>query len=111
MPTIALCSEVCDPSYVISAHINRPILIVSGSFKAPHPGTLQSQRPDDPEMKLGQKIKDLHDPLARKNFRVVVIRVEEVDRLDLNDPAKPMRWRTRLDHKGHGHWEEVELWP
>lgn len=86
-------------------------LTISGSFKGPHPGTPLSQKPDDPNLSLGQKVENLHDPTARRNFRVVVIRIEEVDRLDLNDPAEAKRWRTTLDHTGHQQWEEVELWP
>lgn len=82
-----------------------------GSFKGPHPGTPHSQKPDDPNLSLGQKVEDLHDSIARRHFRVVVIRVEEVDRLDLNDPAEAKRWRTTLDQTGHQQWEEVELWP
>lgn len=92
-------------------------MIFSGSFKGPDPGTPckkshDNKQPDDSELKLGEKVEDLHDPLARKNFRVVVMRVEEVDRLDMNDLARPMRWTTKLDHTGQEHWEDpVELWP
>ena len=87
------------------------LTVSSGSFKGPHPGTLHSEKPEDPNLALGQKVSDLHDPIARKNFRVVVIRVEEVDRLDLNDPAEAKRWRSTLNPNGHQEWEEAELWP
>ncbi|KUL91093.1 hypothetical protein ZTR_00712 [Talaromyces verruculosus] len=95
----------------VTAYFANHSPLMRGSFKGPHPGTPLSQKPDDPNLSLGQKVKDLHDSTARRNFRVVVIRVEEVDRLDLNDPAEAKRWRTTLDHTGHQQWEEVELWP
>jgi hypothetical protein len=82
-----------------------------GSFKGPHPGRPLSEKPDDPNLSLGQRVEDLHDPTARKHFRVVVIRVEEVDRLDLTNPERGMRWKTTLNNTGHRQWEEVELWP
>lgn len=74
-------------------------------------------QPDD-EHRLGQSITDLHDPVARANFRVVVIRPDEVERLDISDPAKARRWRyTFVPHdegEGEGQggkWREEELWP
>ncbi|EED22964.1 conserved hypothetical protein [Talaromyces stipitatus ATCC 10500] len=95
----------------VTAYFANHSPLMRGSFKGPHPGTPHSQKPDDPNLSLGQKVKDLHDPVARRHFRVVVIRVEEVDRLDLNDPEKALRWKTTLDHTGHQRWEELELWP
>lgn len=83
----------------------------SGSFKAPHPGRPLSEKPENPDLSLGQRVKDLHDPTARGHFRVVVICVEEVDRLDLNDPERGRRWKTVLDRSSQPRWEEVELWP
>lgn len=44
----------------------------------------------------------------------MIIRVEEVDRLDLMDHAESKRWRWAFvgdDDGGAGRWEEVELWP
>ncbi|OJJ50836.1 hypothetical protein ASPZODRAFT_126786 [Penicilliopsis zonata CBS 506.65] len=92
--------------------------VMRGSFKNPPPGRPRSEIPSDPALKLGQKVEDLHDPVARKNFRVVVIRPVEVDRLDLADYEQPRRWKWRLtnadsvyDGDESGDWEEVELWP
>jgi hypothetical protein len=84
-----------------------------GSFRNPPPGRPISETPEDPNLKLGQKLTDLQDPVARKNFRVVVIRVEEVDRLDLKKPERAERWRLTLNAAPDGdtQWEEVELWP
>lgn len=71
----------------------------------------------DPELALGQKVDDLHDPVARKNFRVVVIRPEEVEQLDLSDPSRARRWKfTFVGEKEEtegtvGEWKMEELWP
>ncbi|GKZ31178.1 hypothetical protein AbraIFM66950_011390 [Aspergillus brasiliensis] len=81
-----------------------------GSFKNPPPGTPRSQQPENPELKLGQKVEDLKDKVARENFRVVVIRPEEVERLDINDPSNPIRTRWTAVRDGE-EWEEVDLWP
>ncbi|KAL1968012.1 hypothetical protein VTN77DRAFT_2429 [Rasamsonia byssochlamydoides] len=90
--------------------------VMRGTFKNPPPGRPITENPD-PTLKLGQKVTDLHDPIARRHFRVVVIRVEEVDRLDLVDHAESKRWRWTFVSDGHGadggdgRWEEVEVWP
>lgn len=53
-------------------------------------------------------MEDLNDPVARKNFRVIVIKPEEVEQLDLSDPAKARRQQyTYVD----GEWKHEELWP
>lgn len=67
-----------------------------------------SEEPTDSSFTLGQKVTGLHDATARANFRVVVIWVEEVDRLDLTRPERAARWRIS---EVAGQWEEVELWP
>ncbi|EEA28516.1 hypothetical protein TMatcc_003154 [Talaromyces marneffei ATCC 18224] len=95
----------------VTAYFANHSPLMRGSFKGPRPGTPHSQKPEDPNLRLGQKVNDLHDSIARGNFRVVVIRVEEVDRIDLNNPEEAKRWRTTLDQTGHQQWEEVELWP
>ena len=62
-------------------------------------------------------MEDLHDPIARSNFRVVIIRPEEVEQLDISDPAKARRWLyTFVVAKGEsgeekGEWKCEELWP
>ncbi|OOF91429.1 hypothetical protein ASPCADRAFT_211238 [Aspergillus carbonarius ITEM 5010] len=81
-----------------------------GTFRNPPPGTPRSQDPENPQLKLGQKVEDLRDEVARANFRVLVIRPEEVERLDLQDPANVTRTRWTAVRDGEA-WEEVELWP
>lgn len=78
-----------------------------GSFRNPPPGRPRDT-PVEPGLGLGQTVDDLHDPVARKNFRVVVVRPEEVERLDLSDlqNVRRVQWTLRGDR-----WEEVELWP
>jgi pyridoxamine 5'-phosphate oxidase len=62
------------------------------------------------DFKFGEKVTDLHDPVARKNFRVVVIRPEEIDQVDLTDYGKGQRWKWTLSN-GDGQWHKIELWP
>ncbi|PYI11911.1 hypothetical protein BO78DRAFT_413015 [Aspergillus sclerotiicarbonarius CBS 121057] len=81
-----------------------------GTFKNPPPGTPRSQDPGNPQLKLGQKVEDLRDEVARANFRVLVIRPEEVERLDLQDPANVTRTRWTAVRDGE-EWQEVYLWP
>jgi hypothetical protein len=64
----------------------------------------------DPNLKLNQKGDDLQDPVARGNFRVAVIRPEEVERLDLSDlqNVRRVKWTfVPADNK----WVETDLWP
>lgn len=44
---------------------------------------------------------------------MVVVRPQEVERLDLSDYKNPARWTWTFieDGKQPGRWEEVELWP
>lgn len=93
-----------------------------GSFKNPPPGTPRANKPGEGEG-LGQKVGDelLEDELARRNFRVVVVVPEEVDLVDLSDPADQRRWvytyvgaeakATKAGGVIEGEWEKVELWP
>lgn len=55
-------------------------------------------------------MEDLHDPVARKNFRVVIIKPEEVEQLDLSDPTKARRHRYTFV-KDSADWKVEELWP
>ncbi|KAJ5606999.1 hypothetical protein N7537_003618 [Penicillium hordei] len=86
--------------------------VARGSFRNPHPGQPRSSTPSQLDLKLGQKVLDLHDSVARANFRVVVIRPEEVERLDLTDQEDAKRWNwTLIDGNDVSWWNEVELWP
>ncbi len=64
---------------------------------------------DEKELGLGKKVEDLNDPVARKHFRVVIIKPEEVEQLDLSDPVKSRRHRFSIDPSGE--WRTEELWP
>lgn len=93
-----------------------------GSFKNPPPGTPRANKPGEGES-LGQKVGEemLEDEVARRNFRVVVILPEEVDLVELSDPADQRRWSymyvgpaakaTKAGGVIEGDWEKVELWP
>ena len=73
----------------------------------------------DHDHKLGQSVTDLHDPVARENFRVVIIKPDEVEQTDISDPVKARRWKYTFvaaegpddESKGQGKWESEELWP
>ncbi|KAF4985040.1 hypothetical protein FDECE_16871 [Fusarium decemcellulare] len=91
----------------LTAHFGNLSPGMRGSFRNPPPGAPRNEKPA-PGLGLGQKVEDLHDEIARKNFRVVVIVPEEVDRVDLSDPEDGRRWNYRLTG---GSWEETELWP
>jgi pyridoxamine 5'-phosphate oxidase len=61
-------------------------------------------------MKVGIKLDDLNDDIARKNFRVVVIKPESVEQTDLNDPDKARRYLYTYDDDT-GEWTMTEEWP
>ncbi|PYH49777.1 uncharacterized protein BP01DRAFT_419908 [Aspergillus saccharolyticus JOP 1030-1] len=84
--------------------------VMRGSFRNPPPGQPRSVNPDD--LKIGDKVEDLKDPIARKNFRVVVIRPDEVEMLDLSTAPDAVRKRWTVVRDGQEEkWEEMELWP
>ena len=88
-----------------------------GTWKNPPPGTPTHHQEPDPEHQLGQKVTDLDDPIARENFRVVIIKPDEVEQTDLSDPTKARRWLYTFVVKPgeggeeRGRWEVEELWP
>ncbi|KAI1638552.1 pyridoxamine 5'-phosphate oxidase-domain-containing protein [Biscogniauxia mediterranea] len=111
----------------VAAHFANLSPAMRGSFRNPPPG-----RPVDDDapvgdgrlgLGLGQKITGplARDPIARENFRVVVVLPDEVDRCDLSDPERPRRWVYRRvgggggggeeEEEGEGTWEVVEVWP
>ncbi|KAK4494592.1 hypothetical protein PRZ48_013948 [Zasmidium cellare] len=81
-----------------------------GTFAAPPPGQPVDQPYDDKNLKLGEKVEDLNDPIARQNFRVVVIKPEEVESVDLSDPKKARRQVYKFDEKTQ-NWSHEETWP
>jgi hypothetical protein len=89
------------------------LTIFSGSFRNPPPGQARSQPPSNPELRLNQEVTNLHDPVARENFRVVLILPEEVEQLDLSDldDVHRRKWTLVMEDGPHGQWEEAEIWP
>ena len=84
-----------------------------GTFKNPPPGQPIADGAG-PGEKLGQKAGDLEDEdLARKNYRVVVIVPDEVERCDMSDPNNNQRWIWKLKKENEGayEWDVVETWP
>ncbi|PTB63980.1 hypothetical protein BBK36DRAFT_1161926 [Trichoderma citrinoviride] len=85
--------------------------LMRGSFRNPLPGTPLTQKPE-PGQGLGQEVDDLHDELARNNFRVLVIMPEEIDQIDLSDPKRGRRWNHKVEVSGSDiSWRTTELWP
>lgn len=58
---------------------------------------------------MGEKISGLDDPIARKNFRVVVIKPEKVEELNL-DPENAGRKQYTFNEDTK-EWDMVETWP
>jgi len=81
-----------------------------GTFANPPPGQPVDQPYDEKNLALGQKVEDLHDTTARKNFRVVIIRPDEVESVDLSDPSKARRQVYKYD-TSNGTWSHEETWP
>jgi pyridoxamine 5'-phosphate oxidase len=82
----------------------------SGTFKNPPPGHAISDVSADSSHQLDLKVEDLHDPVARSNFRVVVILPDQVERVELADPAKARRVVYDYNEE-RGTWREEEQWP
>jgi hypothetical protein len=92
-----------------------------GSFRNPVPGSPVSIPPKDKNLGLGQQVNDLHDAVARKNFRVIIIKPDEVEQVDLTVPDRARRWKytfvgpnggeTGARGKEVGEWQVEELWP
>jgi hypothetical protein len=90
----------------LTAHFGNLSPLMRGSFRNPPPGTPITETPGE-GLRLGQTVDDLEDEISRRNFRVLVIVPEEVDRVDLSDPEKGRRWNYKLE----AEWKETELWP
>lgn len=79
-----------------------------GMFKAPPPGLPKDKPFDDKHEKPGEKVGDLDDETARKNFRVMIIRPEEVEMLNLApDNQKRIHYNYQSDS---GTWTSYETW-
>jgi pyridoxamine 5'-phosphate oxidase len=62
---------------------------------------------EDEEVTPTEPINDLDHPVARKNFRVVVIRPFEVEELELASPPK----RFRYTYQDDGSWKTDKIRP
>jgi len=98
--------------------------MMRGTFKNPPPGQPLSEGKDESAGEaLGQKAGHLsEEPLARKNFRVCIITPEQVEAVDLTDPANCTRqiWTLAEEAGGPGgkqpsesvgEWNMIETWP
>jgi len=94
----------------VTGHFGNVSPGMRGTFANPPPGQPVSQPFDDKKYKMGQKVEDLDDAVARENFRVVVIKPEEVESVDLSDPSKARRQVYKFDDKSQ-QWSHEECWP
>jgi len=89
------------------------LILRTASFKNPPPGQSIKEPYDEKNLGLGQKVNDLHDSVARKNFRLVVIVPDMVEQTDLSDPDKARRFRYTFDEstRANAGWKTEETWP
>ena len=96
----------------VTAHFGNLSPLMRGTFRNPPSGKPVAEGDGGEGLKLGQRVEDLHDDVARRNFRVVVLVPEEVDKVDLSDSERGRRWRFRdVGGPDESSWETVELWP
>ncbi|KAI1828136.1 pyridoxamine 5'-phosphate oxidase-domain-containing protein [Xylaria intraflava] len=96
----------------ITAHFGNLSPLMRGTFRNPPPGRPVALPVEGEGLAMGQKVTDLDDPIARANFRVVVIVPDELDQADLSDPERGRRWVHSYVGGGQGReWETVEVWP
>lgn len=106
-----LLSRVCSTVQISDDWLTD---MIAGSFKNPPPGQPVTAPFDKERLQLGSKADDLHDEVARKNFRLVVIVPDVVEQTDLSDPEKARRFRYTWDGETARHnagWRTEELWP
>ncbi|KYK59603.1 zn 2cys6 transcription factor [Drechmeria coniospora] len=94
----------------LTAHFGNLSPLMRGTFKNPPPGTPLACMADQ-GFGLGAEVHDLDDELARRNFRVVVIVPDEIDRVDLSEPARVRRWSYSRERASEDGWRVTELWP
>ncbi|KAI0117261.1 pyridoxamine 5'-phosphate oxidase-domain-containing protein [Daldinia grandis] len=105
----------------VTAHFGNLSPLMRGSFRNPPSGVPVALPVGDARLGLGQEVRDLHDEVARANFRVVVVVPEGVDRTDLSDAERGRRWLYTFVGAAsepkvpggvvEGGWEVVEVWP
>lgn len=83
-----------------------------GCFSNPPPNKSTSTSKPNDTLKQAQNIEDLHHAPSRSNFRVVVVRPEVVECMNLAPPPESKRhvWSLR-GGRDNAHWEEDERWP
>lgn len=92
----------------VTAHFGNLSPAMRGTFRNPPPGVAVVERGGE-GLEVGQRVEDLQDGLARRNFRVVVLVPEEVDKVDVETAR---RWRFRdVGGMGESVWETTEVWP
>ncbi|RKF57883.1 putative zn 2cys6 transcription factor protein [Golovinomyces cichoracearum] len=98
----------------LTAHFGNLSPQMRGTFKNPSPGAPISTPIRDRRLKLGQEVDDLHDEVARENFRVIIIKPYEVEKFylgDLSDPKKLIYTYVGPESGEADGWKDEEVWP
>lgn len=66
--------------------------------------------PDPQNLKMGDMVEDLDDPVSRNYFRVVIIKPDSVEATNLSDLSKARRYLYTYEESS-GQWKHEELWP
>lgn len=92
----------------VTAHFGNLSPAMRGTFRNPPPGVAVAEGAGE-GLEVGRKVEDLHDGVARGNFRVVVLVPDEVDKVNVETAR---RWRFRdVGGPGGSVWETTEVWP
>lgn len=94
----------------VRAHFGNMSPGMRGSFQNPPPGQPVDKPYDEQKHQIGEKVEDLDHPVARENFRVVVIKPEEVESVDLSDPKEGRREVYKFNQQD-GSWSHQTCWP
>lgn len=96
----------------LDAHFGNLHPGMRGTFKAPPPGQDVNKPYDKEKLSLGMDTvaEDLHDPVARKNFRVVIIKPEVVEQCDITGTDESRRYLYEYNAES-GEWSTTTTWP
>ncbi|KAI0994551.1 hypothetical protein K3495_g13630 [Podosphaera aphanis] len=97
----------------LTAHFGNISPTMRGTFKNPPPGTLVHKPLEDKRLALGQIVTNLHDEVARTNFRVIIIKPDEVEYCYFSKAVQKRLRYSYVETYGDntGEWKVEEIWP